>query len=305
MCMDSGCTLSPQIRTANDSARTRRGTKTLQLEGVAETMLLTLWWRVEAAKRNLTSFQDPCAIKALDSIDGDFAEKFGKVSFGPLIRAEWSDLIIRAFLAKYPHALILALGDGLETQFWRVDNGFLKWYSVDLPEAISVRRQLLPRHERNYLIEGSVTNPHWLESIDSDRPTLIIANGLLMYLERCVVVQLLHTLAVKFGYAEFLFDTVPDWVSRRAAKGINLTRLYRLPAMPFGVSIYGLRAFSQEVPTLRIKSARTYGELLPSLTSAASILSRWSYFRNHLSPALIHAELDYLPESNGSVVKPQ
>jgi O-methyltransferase involved in polyketide biosynthesis len=42
----------------------------------------------------------------------------------------------------------VALGEGLETQFWRVDNGRCRWLTVDVPEARQVRERLLERGER-------------------------------------------------------------------------------------------------------------------------------------------------------------
>lgn len=283
----------PRGQAGTESGTAGRISDAPLLSGVAETTLLTLWRRAEASKHPRADFADPQALEAVRVLDQDLARKFGKPASDTLVRSKWSDSLIRAFLARHPSARILALGDGLETQFWRVDNGALDWLSIDLPEVISVRRRVLPHHERNRLIEGSVKDLSWLEPIETTRPTLITAHGLFMYLERSDVVHVLQALAIKFGHAEILFDTVPEWVSRRAAKGLKLNRAYQLPAMPFGVGIDGLRTLSSAAPALRIKSARTYGELFPALTPFASLLSRWSYFRNHLSPALVHAELEH------------
>jgi hypothetical protein len=264
------------------------------LTGVAETTLLTLGWRAEAAKRARAKFNDPLAVEAASRFGGDLAKRFGKPTFGPAIRAKWSDSLIVEFLARNPRALVLALGEGLETQFWRVDNGLVEWRSVDLPEVLALRREILPPHERNILIEGSVTDPRWLETIAADRPTLITAHGLLMYLERPDVAQLLQNLAAKFGRADILFDTVPEWTSHQTTTtGMTLNRIYPLPPMPFGAGIADLGKLCQDAPALRIKSARSYGEVFPSLTPLLSLLSRWPHFRNKLSPALIHAELDH------------
>jgi O-methyltransferase involved in polyketide biosynthesis len=51
----------------------------------------------------------------------------------------------RRFLAANPDGTVVALGEGLETQFWRVDNGRVRWLTVDLPETIAAasrRRKL-------------------------------------------------------------------------------------------------------------------------------------------------------------------
>ena len=39
---------------------------------------------------------------------------------------------------------MVALGEGLETGFWRVDNGSVNWLTVELPEMAALRRELLP-----------------------------------------------------------------------------------------------------------------------------------------------------------------
>ena len=77
---------------------------------------------------------------------------------------------------------MVALGEGLETQFWRVDNGRVQWVSVDLPEAIDLRRRLLPTEPRQRLVASSVLDAGWLEQIDTASEVLVTAQGLLMYL---------------------------------------------------------------------------------------------------------------------------
>ena len=54
---------------------------------------------------------------------------------------------------------MVALGEGLETQFWRVDNGSVLWLTVDLPEVVELRRQLLPSDPRARAIAGSALDP--------------------------------------------------------------------------------------------------------------------------------------------------
>ena len=39
------------------------------------------------------------------------------------------------FLAANPDGTVVALGEGLETGFWRVDNGSVNWLTVELPET--------------------------------------------------------------------------------------------------------------------------------------------------------------------------
>jgi len=51
---------------------------------------------------------------------------------------------------------------GLDTMFYRVDNGSIRWYDIDLPNVIALRRQLLPETARTTLIARSIFDPSWL-----------------------------------------------------------------------------------------------------------------------------------------------
>jgi O-methyltransferase involved in polyketide biosynthesis len=53
-----------------------------------------------------------------------------------------------------------------------------------------------------------VTDPQWLDHIPTGRPTLVVAEGLLMYLQESEVRQLLERLTDRFDSGELLFDTL-------------------------------------------------------------------------------------------------
>jgi O-methyltransferase involved in polyketide biosynthesis len=149
------------------------------LQGVPETLLWTLYHRVVEARRPDAVLSDPIAVDLVDSIDYPFEERFGAdVS----VRAQWQalrvrrfDEEIRAFLGKCPDGMVVALGEGLETQFWRVDNGSVRWLGVDLPEVVELRRQLLPAAPRQRSVACSVLDDRWLAEVDASRGLLITA----------------------------------------------------------------------------------------------------------------------------------
>jgi O-methyltransferase involved in polyketide biosynthesis len=66
----------------------------------------------------------------------------------------------------------------------------VRWIDVDLPDVVPVRRKLLPKPQASTetggsytLTASSVLDPEWRESLPADRPTLIIAEGLVFYLK--------------------------------------------------------------------------------------------------------------------------
>ena len=72
------------------------------------------------------------------------------------------DRIIRDFLERRPNGAIVQLGCGLETTYYRCDNGRARWYAVDLPHVIEYRRGLLPEPEREFYISGDAFVKDWI-----------------------------------------------------------------------------------------------------------------------------------------------
>ena len=90
--------------------------------------------------------RDPVAVELVGRIDYPFAERFGtgRPAQWQALRVLAFDREVRRFLQRHPEGTVVALGEGLETQCRRVDNGRVRWIGVDLPETVEVRRRLLP-----------------------------------------------------------------------------------------------------------------------------------------------------------------
>jgi O-methyltransferase involved in polyketide biosynthesis len=199
------------------------------LTGVPETLLWTLWHRVLEARRPDAVLADPVAVELVDRIDYPFAERFGE-SFGQFqaVRTKCFDREVRRFLQAHPAGTVVALGEGLETQFWRVDNGTVRWVGVDLPEVEVLRRRLLPASDRVTSRGESVLDLGWLEEL-SGGPTLVTAQGLLMYLEQEEVDAIVTAFAEALpGGGDFVFDAMAPWAVERSRSG----KLSHDPARP-------------------------------------------------------------------------
>jgi O-methyltransferase involved in polyketide biosynthesis len=128
-----------------------------ELDGVAETLLWTLYHRAVEARRPDAVLHDPRAVELVERIDYPFEQRFGAGDLAQwqALRARWFDDEVRRFLSRHPDGTVAALGEGLETQFWRVDNGRVRWLTVDLPEAIALRERLLPGSPRQRSLASS------------------------------------------------------------------------------------------------------------------------------------------------------
>lgn len=224
------------------------------LTGVPETLLWTLYYRATEARRADSVIDDPRAVELVDTIDYPFDERFGP-SAGP--QAQWQALRSRCFddevarfMQRCPGGTVVALGEGLETGFWRVDDGRVRWLTVDLPETLEVRRALLgddPPRRRS--LACSATDERWLDEVDPARGVLITAQGLFMYLRREEVDGIVRACGRRLPGATLVFDTAPRWFALLARRGLLRTPAgYVAPPMPWGWDVAERIRFARAHP---------------------------------------------------------
>jgi O-methyltransferase involved in polyketide biosynthesis len=193
------------------------------------TNLCTLYLRAYESRLERPILGDRAAAQAVDRIDYDFARMHRSVQpwgnqFLVALRAKQLDSWADDFLRRNPEAVVLHLGCGLDSRAFRLEvPSGVSWFDVDVPDVIALRRRLYTERPGYTMIGSSVTEPGWLDQIPADRPALIIAEGLLMYLTEPEIRDLLQRLTDRFGTGELLADLVSSWgprLSRLATSGI-------------------------------------------------------------------------------------
>jgi O-methyltransferase involved in polyketide biosynthesis len=203
-------------------------------------MLWTLYYRASEARRSDTVLRDPKAVELVDAIDYPFEKRFGVAvewqAQWQALRARRFDTEVRRFMRDDPGGTVVALGEGLETQFWRVDDGRVRWLTVDLPESAEVRSRLLPAEsDRQRVIARSALDEEWMDEVDPSAGLLITAQGLLMYLQPDEARGLIAACARRFPGAAMVFDAAPRWFSAATQKGnVRTPQGYQAPPMPYG-----------------------------------------------------------------------
>jgi O-methyltransferase involved in polyketide biosynthesis len=185
------------------------------LQGVEETMLLPLWARAAETGRSHPIIRDEQAVRMVAGIDYDF-RIFGRnwqneviMQTAIAVRTEILDRAVRDFIARHPEGVVVNVGAGLDTRFYRLDNGRLRWFDVDLPRAIAMRRQFLTESDRHRFVTRSFLDPDWLDDIDAgDAPMLVVAEGLFMYFEEAQVRGFLTGLAERRPGTEVVFEAI-------------------------------------------------------------------------------------------------
>lgn len=106
----------------------------------------------------------------------------------------------------------------------------MRWFDVDYPEVIDLRRRLYPERPGYRLIGSSLADLHWLDQVPGERPAMIVAEGLMMYLTEDIVKRLLNGLTGHFPFGQMVFDAV----NRQGAKLDNTNANLRAAGATFG-----------------------------------------------------------------------
>ena len=267
---------------------------TPKLDGIPETLLWPLWNRAAEQKVPKPLIHDPMAAKLADTIDYDFAASFGKPNAGHPIRSRVFDDAAKAWLQHHPQGFLISLGEGLDTGFWRIDNGEMHWLSVDVEKSIKARTELLPAHDRMRALSCSAFDRTWMDHAPENAPVFIFMAGLLMYFEEAAIFSLLKDIAGRFSAGtEFIFDAIPPWLARKSMKGqgFKVTKTYVAPRCPWGMAYKNIEKIESLHPALKVKDKLTYADPFPERMRLFSWLSKISYVRDNLAPWILRVQI--------------
>jgi O-methyltransferase involved in polyketide biosynthesis len=190
------------------------------LNGVSETLLITLYIRALESQRPDALLKDEKAVALVNGMNYDFS-RFTKIKMDEddklsiILRNREFDRYARDFMARHPEAVVVHIGCGLDSRFERVDNGKVEWYDLDLPEVIDLRRKLISDESPRYhFLACSVFDPAWIKILEfhHQRPFLFLAEGVLMYFEEAQDKSLVLALRNHFPGAELVCDAFSPYI---------------------------------------------------------------------------------------------
>ncbi|HTY27408.1 MAG TPA: class I SAM-dependent methyltransferase [Mycobacterium sp.] len=224
------------------------------ISGVSETALLTLNGRAHQAGLPGAILHDPMAIKLRDSIEFDY-DKFSRKGQEMALRSLAVDGCATNYLRTHPKATVVALAEGFQTSFWRLEEALpdpqFSWVSVDFPPVIELRQRLLPSSPRITNLAQSALDYSWMDKVDAGNGVFITAEGLLMYLQPNEAMDLIAQCAKRFPGGQMFFDLPPVMVKKLAPKGMRSSKHYRVPPMPFSLSADQLADLVNTVPGIK------------------------------------------------------
>lgn len=183
---------------------------TQQLSGAAETLLFTLYARALETQRPEPLLRDTKAVEIFNRLDYDFSKWDGawKTLVGTVARTLEIDRLVLQFMVQHPDTVVLNLGSGLCTRYFRLKPAQIDWYEVDVPEVIELRRKFLNESKHYHFLGFSVLDDVWMSQIqrEANQPILILMEGLLMYITEDENRSLIQRLQSHFAPCTMIFD---------------------------------------------------------------------------------------------------
>lgn len=263
----------------------------IELSGPPQTMLEMLYAKALDAAAAQPILGDVYAKQLVDRLDYDWAhtgiarQRRRQVP-SVTVRSAQFDLWTRQFLSAHRRAVVMHLGCGLDSRVSRLNPGpDVEWYDLDYPDVIELREKLYPARDHYHLVSASVTDPAWLSAIEADRPALLLAEGLSMYLSDADGIALLRRVVDRFPAGELQLD-VWSRAGLRAQQKTN--KVITRSGSTLGWAVNGPEDILARVPGLRLMvavslfKADTVGRATKGTRFAARTASRVPVLRKSI-----------------------
>jgi O-methyltransferase involved in polyketide biosynthesis len=209
----------------------------MDLSQVSRTAILLLICRAVESEKDKTLFDDPMAVLSLDRLMSMASEKdkrwiiskkrmYAGIHVRDAIagarKGKVFDNAAHRFIIDHPKCTVINLACGFDTRFWRIENENCTYIELDLPEVITLKKEILKDHLGYELIGCSVLNTSWIDQVTSNGNTgfLLLAEGLFMWLPKPDATGLLQEIAARFDRSQLVLEMVPEKYTRGIWKSL-------------------------------------------------------------------------------------
>jgi O-methyltransferase involved in polyketide biosynthesis len=222
------------------------------LRGPSRALLAPLYFRAVESRREKPIVRDDYADYLVRQLDFDFTvfDSDPITQVATVLRTKRFDEWTEDFLSRNRGGVVVNIGCGLDTRFYRVDDGVVRWFDLDLPDVIRLRQNLLDESERCRCIGCSALDPSWMQEVSDTAPqaTLFLAEEVLPYMEQGDPRRLVGELSVRFPGSQLIFDAVSPLQASLSQFHPSL----RILGARFRWGLAGARAAERWVPGLRL-----------------------------------------------------
>ena len=256
----------------------------MRLSDVSLTAVATLRSRVIESRKTNPVIIDPMAELCLERLaelaSTEERTRFFDRKLSPsltrhlALRARKYDASTNRFIAENPASLVLNLGCGFDTRYWRINHEKCEYIELDLPGIIELKRETLKGRIDYETIGASVLEHSWIDRLNPDgqRRALLLAEGLFMYLPKTDVVALFRAIAGRFQGSRMVFEVVTEKYTLGVWKKLVEGKIRRQLGLNAGSSYnYGVR------------SARE----VESYAKGLRVIEEWSYVDDPDGPRIL------------------
>ena len=186
-------------------------------------LLQPLWLRSRESLADDGLIYDPIAAAACQQCHLAPECLTGDINQRQLLHATLTyqcDQQVKSFLKQHPSGWIVNVGAGLDTRFYRLDNGRCHWLELDINENLLWRQRLFHTNERYHMRCGSVTDTEWLNllPVPEGVPVLIVCEQALLECRQDQMASFVQMLGRRFNHAQACFVVAGDKCHSRLAK---------------------------------------------------------------------------------------
>jgi O-methyltransferase involved in polyketide biosynthesis len=241
-----------------------------RLGGVPETLMIPLAMRAAESRRTDAIIRDPTAERIVAAVDYDFTPLAGAwmTQADVAVRTEIIDEIVQSMLARYSRLVVANLGAGLDGRFDRLDNGRVRWFDIDLPEVVELRRRFFTESDRRRFIPRSLLDFAWIDDLarSPEEHVLVIAEGVLHYFPEGDVRRLMAEIADRLKGADLVVHTTSPACVRYQSRN----RVFKTFQAPFAWGIATTRSLTAWDPRIDFVSEEAFVDRHPR---------RWRWLR--------------------------
>lgn len=198
----------------------------IDITGVQETMLQTLYARAKESEKEQHCIYDEKAIEIVKRLDYDFsmAEKDSAMSSGVIARTVVLDRLVQEYLTSHQNTVVINIACGLDTRCYRMKGKYSRWYNIDLPGTMRIRERFFEEEDTIYQIARSAMDESWADEIVyHNEPVLVIIEGLTMYLSEKDVKEIFAIIEKRFKkptvFMEAMSPMVVKMVKEKSIEG--------------------------------------------------------------------------------------
>ncbi len=204
------------------------------MNSVNKTLYIPLYGKAYVSKNGLF-LSDPKAEEIWEReqfpLKGKASSKWLAYYMG--IRSAVFDAWLSDQLIKFPDAIVLHIGCGMDSRVLRVEHEGHQWYDLDFPQVIVERGRYYTESESYRMLASDLREDNWLSQIAETKCAIVVMEGVSMYVEQSELQSVLAKLTAHFESITLLADFYSNFAAKMSK--------YKNPINEVGVSqVYGM-----------------------------------------------------------------